>query len=139
MFDSWEYQIAANTSEANRVTHPCKISPGIIRDVRVFFPLGCNGLARCRVFKGQAPIAPQSSGSYITGDGLDVGATDIYEPTEGNMPELTWEIWNVDDTYAHTLTLKAAWVTEEELMVERGLLAAILNRIDALVRALGGG
>lgn len=138
MFDSWETTVPKNTAEANRAILECPISPGILRDVRVYFPLGCVGLAKARVALGEAPILPRSKGNHVSGDGLDVGATDIYEPTEGNLPVLIWEVWNDDAANDHTLQLKAAWVTEEEMATEQALLAGILNGITALLRALGG-
>ena len=60
------------------------------------------------------------------GGGLQAGRTtytgDIVEPTKGNEPKLVWELWNLDDTYHHTLTLSCAWVSQEEAEVQKQLM-----------------
>ena len=138
MFDFWEYTVPKNTAETALIRRECKISPGILTDVRVYFPRGVKSVAKARVYIGEKPVLPRSAKSYVTGDGADVGARDIFEPITGNRPVLTWDVWNTSTKYDHTLQLYATWITEEELMIERGLLAAMLNRLDAIARALGG-
>jgi len=38
----------------------------------------------------------------------------VYETIKGNRPVLDWVLWNVDDTYPHTLWLGAEWISEDE-------------------------
>ena len=139
MYDSWEYTIPANTSEADRVRVPCKISPGTLTELVFHFPTGCHRLARCRVLIGEKPVAPRSSASYVAGNMWPIIIPDMHEAITGNRPVLNWEIWNVDEEMDHTIALDATWTAEEELQAERSLLALIAQRIDALVRALTGG
>jgi len=138
MFDFWEYTVPKNTAETALIRRECKISPGILTDIRVYFPLGVNSVAKARVYIGEKPVLPRSAKSYVTGDGADVGAIDIFEPITGNRPILNWDVWNTSTKNDHTLQLKATWVTEEEMAADRALLAAMLNRLDSINRALGG-
>ena len=138
MFDFWEYTVPKNTPETALIRRECKISPGILTDIRVYFPLGVNSVAKARVYIGAKPVLPRSAASYVTGDGADVGAIDIFEPITGNLPVLNWDVWNPSTEHDHTLQLKATWVTEEEMAADRALLAAMLNRLDSINRALGG-
>ena len=138
MFDFWEYTVLKNTAESDAISVECPISPGIVTMAKVYFPLGVAGVAKARVYIGAQPLVPRSSGSYVTGDGAYVGPDNVFEPTEGNLPVLVWEVWNESTKYPHTLQLLATWVTEEEMAADRGLLAAMLNRLDSINRALGG-
>jgi len=138
MFDFWDYTVPKNTAESALKTVNCHISPGILTDVRVYFPLGCAGVPKCRVRIGERPILPRSKGKYVTGDGADVVALDIFEPTEGQLPYLKWELWNPSTGHDHTLYLKATWITTDEMAIERELLAAMLNRLDLIAMKLTG-
>ena len=136
MFDAWDYTIPASTSEANRIRVSCPISLGLLVELDVDFPSGCFGLARCRVFLGEKPVFPRSSSSHIKGDNNTVRSEYIAERVKGNLPRLTWEVWNLDVTYSHMLTLKAHWITEEELETQISLLNGMLARLDLIARAL---
>jgi len=139
VYEHVTYTIAANTAEADRTTEELKISPGILKDLSVYFPAGCHSLARCRISIGETPVAPRSQGGYITGNGGWLPIDDIYEPITGNRPVLKIELWNLDEEYDHTIHVTAKWLTEEETQAERTLLAAIHERIDKLVRSMTGG
>ena len=139
MFDRWEYTILANTTEANRIPQECKISAGILQNVKIFFPLGTFGLARCRVRLGEKPILPRSHAGYVTGNGTWSEALNQGESTKENLPVLRWELWNLDDTNPHTLAMEASWIAEEEGLAERSLLARMVESLDGLRRSLTGG
>jgi len=114
MFDRWEYTIPADTSEANKKKRECKISTGVLTGMWMFFPAGCHGLARSRVILGSKPIMPRSPGHYVAADDMAIVLSQVNEPIKGNLPFLSWECWNVDDTYPHTLWLGAEWSSEDE-------------------------
>ena len=122
MFEQWQYEIGENTAASDFITQECKISPGTIKRMYVYFPYGVEYLARCRVLLGAKPILPRSKAGYITSNGLPVDTGEITEPTKGNEPTLKWELWNLDDLYHHTLTLSCAWVSEEEAEVQKRLM-----------------
>ena len=114
MFEQWEYTIDENTLEVDREKETCKISIGILTDLFVFFPAGCHGLARCRVFLGEKPVAPRSAKLFIAGDDGPIDVRGLVEPIRPNLPVLNWELWNLDQTYPHTLWLGATWTPLEE-------------------------
>lgn len=122
MFEQWHYTIPANTSADDFITVELKISIGVIKRLMVYFPYGCEFLARCRVLLGAKPLLPRSRAGYVTGNGSLIDVGEITEPTKGNNPELVWELWNLDETYNHTLTLTCSWVSEEEAEVQKELL-----------------
>ena len=122
MFEQWQYEIGENTAASDFITQNCKISTGTIKRLSVYFPFGVEYLARCRVLLGSSPLLPRSKAGYITSNGTAIDTGDIVEPTKGNEPKLVWELWNLDDTYHHTLTLSCAWVSEEEAEVQKRLM-----------------
>lgn len=139
MFEQFEYTIPANTSLANRAKQELKISIGILTDLFIFFPAGCHGLARCRVFLGEKPVAPRTPSSYVAGDDGPVNVNSLLEPIKPNLPVLNWELWNLDDTYTHTLWLGATWtpLTESELkqiLLELKTMNLNLLQIPQLLR-----
>lgn len=123
MFDRWEARIEADTAEKDADLVVCKISPGILTDLIVYMPAGCQYLARCRVKIGQRPLWPRSPGKSIALEDMPLSLSGLAEPIKGELPELNWEVWNLDDTNPHTIWLGAQWLTEEEQYQKRTLLA----------------
>jgi len=114
VFDRWEYTIPKETAETALIVQQCRISPGTLTGLWLFFPAGCHGLARSRVLLGLKPIMPRSAGNCVAADDMAIVLSQVNEPIKGNLPFLRWELWNVDDTYPHTLWLGAEWISEDE-------------------------
>jgi len=136
VFEQWQYNITADTAEADLKRVRLKISSGYITKVSVYFPFGCEHLARCRVFLGLSPLLPRSSKGDIRGNGVLIDTGDIQEPTKGQTPTLTWELWNLDETFAHELTLNVTWLStlpEESIILEvQNLTKYVRNFIKLL-------
>lgn len=141
MFDQWHYTIPANTAETSKKTVYLSISTGIVTKVGVYFPFGCENLARCRVFLGNRPILPRSSRRYMHGNGVLIDTGDIKEPTRGQRLKIRWELWNIDDTFPHEITLNMTWLAslpEESIVLEvKTLTDAVRNFIKLLTGAAG--
>lgn len=114
MNDRWQYTIPANTAEISKVTEKLKITTGTLTKLIIYFPAGCQGLARCRVKLGLKPVAPKTITNYLAGDDMPIVLDNLDVSIKGNLPELNWELWNVDETYPHTLWLLAEWISEDE-------------------------
>jgi hypothetical protein len=125
VYDTWGYQIPANTPEDESIKVEIKISLGIITDVYMGFPAGCASydlptqftyrLARARLWFGASPILPRSASEFIAADDFVVHAGPVNFPVLQGESTLTWELWNLDDTYPHELWLGINWLTQEEL------------------------
>lgn len=113
MFDRWENTIPANTAMKDAELVECKISPGILTDLLIYFPRGCQNLARCRVLLGQKSIAPRSPGNFVAGEDMPIELRNINERAVEDIPVLNWYCWNLDDTYEHTIWLAAQWMSED--------------------------
>lgn len=136
MFDRWEYTITANTSEALRKKVECKISPGTLTDLVVYFPPGCHGMVKCRVFLGEKPVAPRSAARYLAADGFAIELHNINELISENLPVLTWEIWSPDTAYPHALWMSAEWISAEESYEKQTV--SILKEFTKTLRRLIG-
>lgn len=114
MFDRWEYTIPANTAEADAVRVTCPITKGFLKSINIYFPPGCWGLARCRIFVGQRPIVPRSSANFIAADSALIPIRYLNEPVQDDIPVLNWDVWNLDQAYPHTIWMSAEWLSEEK-------------------------
>jgi hypothetical protein len=119
-------EIPANTPAAAPVKLTWPLSRGVITRMTVFFPPGCAGLARIRIFRGHTQTWPLDLGEWIKGDGQEVLVESYYELTAYPY-ELNVEGINLDDTYPHTPVLRCIIVPEEV-----GNLARVLGRIAGL-------
>jgi len=138
MFEQWQYTITALTAEADLVRRELAVSKGILKRLDVLFPFGCEFYARSRVFIGSKPILPRSSKGYATGNGFPVSTGDIFESMLDDIPILTWEVWNEDEKYDHTLTLSATWIAEEEQEALKAELRKQTSYLKEIADALGG-
>ena len=139
MYEQWEYEIPAGTSEEDRKTVELKISLGIITDIYVGFASGCGVydtvsghsyyLARCRVMHNLLPIAPRSGKAFLAADDFVITIREVNYKILTGEATLTWELWNLDDTYPHKLWIGVNWKTKE--LYEEEL--AQLNQIRELL------
>lgn len=138
MFDEWSYTIPANTAETNRIIQNLPISTGVITKVTLYFPFGCENLAYCRVFMGNRPILPRSSRRVMKGNGVLIDTGDIRESTLGQRPRIRWELWNLDETFTHELTLNITWLSslpENSIVAE---VKALTGSVRDFVKLLTG-
>jgi hypothetical protein len=135
MFDRWEQTVPAGTSEEERLRVECKISPGLLTDLVVYFPPGCHRLVRSRVFLGEKPVAPRSAKGWLAADGYAVELHRIYELISENRPVLLWELWAPDTEWPHTLWMSAEWISAEVPAEERAV--ALLEDLSSAARRMG--
>ena len=114
MFDRWQETIDASTSEADAEKVECKVSPGMLTEIGIYFPMGCANLARSRVFIGEKPVMPRSAKNFVGGNGQLIQALNLHELITPNIPSLNWYVWNLDDFYNHELWMYANWISDEE-------------------------
>mgnify|MGYP001611554353 FL=1 len=97
--------VPANTTERAPVTRELHVSNGLIYDGAVQFPIGCFGLARCRLEHHSFGSLPTNRESYYSSDGylVPIGAP-IMLDAEPYIIRAT--CWNEDDTYQHVVTIR---------------------------------
>lgn len=112
----WHYEVAANTAEADKIQVVVEPGGEILRKVEVFMPPGCSELARCQVFQGGFQVLPGNPGGYVATDSERVVADLHYDMAQNKGPWY-WYVWNLDDTYAHGLTLAMTTFERTQLLL----------------------
>ena len=121
----------ANTSAAAPTEVLARLNKGVITQVGVQIPNGCMGLARAQVWRADHQLWPTTPGAYFKGDGAVIQWPEDYELADEPL-SLRLRVWNLDDTYAHTLTFRFATITLQAAEEGRGI-PAILKRLAGLL------
>jgi hypothetical protein len=105
----WEYTltIPANTPASAPVESDVNLSPGTIVRVDVQFPRGCVGLVHVKIWKEEHQVWPVNVDGNIASEGQTVSWPEDYDVTDEPFT-LTLRGWNLDDTFAHTITFRFA-------------------------------
>jgi len=104
MYYEWDWTIPANTPEDAPIEKIVKLKPGILTEIRIFYPPGCQGLAKVRIFDGTHRLRPLNPEGWIK---TDAGAViiPVWLLMEIDPYELRFELANVDGLWDHTLTV----------------------------------
>jgi len=90
--------VAALTQEEESKSVP---ATGIVKQIVVHFPPGCNSLVEVKVFHGSKQILPEKGGIALDDATVPFGAN---EPVKvGDIIKVVWI--NHDDTYEHTISV----------------------------------
>ena len=112
--------ITINTAEIDKNKLLCKLTQGIITQVILHFPAGCDGLARCQLYRGDYQIFPISPGSYFALDDITL-PLNVFYPLDTKPYEMNWHTWNIDDTHNHTLQVYLVVLPPELVLPLSGL------------------
>ena len=107
MFYSFDLVIPANTPAAAPLALDVDLAGGLVHHVELQFPRGCVGLVHVRVFHLSHQVYPANPGGDIAGDGSLIGWGEELE-LRGELTTLRLQGWNLDDTFAHTVTFRFA-------------------------------
>jgi len=115
MLYSKHLTIAKEITEAAPTRSSFKISKGIIYHAWVIFPAGCAGLVYTKLQDGAHPVVPSTAGMNLSGDGIQITGKEFYE-IETAPTVLSVYSWNLDDTYAHTITWRLYVLPKDVLL-----------------------
>lgn len=107
MLYEFDLTIPANTTEASPTELEAVMSVGTIHQVEVQIPLGCKGLTHVQVLRELHQLWPSNPESNVKGDNALIRWREDYDLNETPF-SLTLRGWNVDDSYAHTITFRFA-------------------------------
>ena len=131
-----EYTIPANTAHNSAILRPFALTKGVITKLFIHFPHGCHSLARCQFLEGAYQIFPTSTGSFFADDGYTLPVDEFYI-LDKFPTSLSWKLWNLDDTYSHTLRATIV-VLPLEVVIPLYGLSEVMNVIKAQQDALYG-
>jgi len=122
--------LAGKTEETlTRLTF--KINQGIIYRAWLVFPSGCSGLVKIRVYHEEHPIIPENKTDYVKGNDY-VFEIPIYLEVEDEPYTVTFEGWNEDETYNHTITLMLL-VLPKSFVLPVGATEGIMESLKSLI------
>lgn len=131
MLYEFDVTAPANTPATAPTEVLARLNKGVITRVSIQIPQGCMGLARAQIWRGGHQLWPIPPGSYFKGDGAFIDWPEDYELTDEPLV-LRLRVWNIDDTYSHTLTFRFATITLQAAEEARGI-PRILKRLAGLL------
>lgn len=124
--------VPANTSQRAPVTAVATLTPGVIRQVWLYFPWGCANLVSVAILHGLTQVWPSSPDVGYSANDLAIQFAENYE-LPVNEHELTLVGWSTDDTFSHTVIFR---FTIESLAAARQQ-GRILDFLERFRQAVG--
>ncbi len=133
MLYEFDLTIPANTPASAPVSILASLAPGRVSQVSVTFPAGCIGLVHAYIVRSMHQVWPTNPGEQIKGDGQSVTWPEDYNLDDDPFT-FTCYGYNLDDTYAHTLTFRFALLGGAPRAVTPQT-TTLLDRLRELIRA----
>jgi hypothetical protein len=133
---TFHHTVSANTSYENAEEEVLKLAPGVLTHAIVTYPAGHQFLARSQVLDGLLNVIPGTEGEYLTGE----DATDtipIFYSLGVSPHELTWKLWNLDDTYDHQFVMKLI-ILPDEIASNVRAMEKLTDEVQQVRRILTG-
>jgi hypothetical protein len=105
------------------------IISGVIHNVIIDFPAGCQYLTHVRIARGVFSIWPRNQGKFYAFDNFQLSIRDSWI-LEGGESEIVLEGYNEDDTHDHTIRV-VLQVTDPVLYFAQ---LGLLERMDSFIR-----
>lgn len=123
--------IPANTAASSPTQEELKLTDGVITRVEVEFPAGCAGLAHSYARLGVHQVFPTNPDGDLCSDDHVIAWSD-YEDMGAEPRELVICGWNLDETYAHTVTWRIE-LTNRSIAERLGSADTLIERIARLL------
>jgi hypothetical protein len=124
MFYEYRLTVPANTPASAPLTLAVKLSPGRIIAMAVQIPLGCRGFVNAQIWQSLEVQWPSNPDSSISGDGVVVEWQESFD-LDPTAPNLVLAAWNLDDSYAHTVTFRINVLAQSVIEQQNAALAAL--------------
>ncbi len=104
-FYEFDVTSPANTPASAPAEVLARIQKGLISQWEVQIPRGVQGLTGAFIRRGDHQLVPANPNSYIKGDDAVIRWDDHYLLDDEPLT-LRLFVWNIDDTYPHTITFR---------------------------------
>jgi len=129
----------ADAEKRHPRTRPLKVRkglrPGRIKGIDVGFPAGCQGLVGAQVYLRETILAPTDPGEWIHGNG-QMWHWELDWPVYGAGNYIGIKVYNDDDTYEHTVSVKIDLLPHPEMPRIETLLEQILSVLMGIRRIM---
>jgi len=96
--------VTKGTTEATAIELEAKLTVGMIEEVKVFFPPGCLGYVKCKLYHFEHQILPSHPQGYISGDDYVFVFPMDYE-IKSPPAKIMVRAWNTAEVYDHTIMI----------------------------------
>ncbi len=104
---------AANTTAASPKKTVVTVTEGIVYHLKLYFPPGPSGLLHVQIFDATYQVFPTTLGESFVGDNQRFDF-DVLYPKDDQPFQLAVVTWNLDDTYAHEVSVWLAMESADE-------------------------
>ncbi len=118
-------------TEADITREHFNINKGWIYRAWLIFPPGCAGLVKVRIEHKGHPIIPVNKSDYVKADGY-VFELPMFHEVKAEPYRITFEGWNEDDTFDHTITLMLL-VLPKNFILPVGATEGIMESLSNLI------
>ena len=117
----YSYKFPINGSKSNRKETKLDLVTGVVHDVVLDFPAGCQYLTHVRIMRGSFSIWPRNQAAYYAYEDFQLHIRDKWILT-GGARTLLLDGWNQDDTEEHTIRVSLTVTEPEVYFAQMGLL-----------------
>lgn len=118
-FYAVEYPVNGSLQELTSLK--IKLPAGVLTEVVIDFPEGCQYLTHVRVVRGVMSIFPRNQGAFYTYNGYTHTINDVWILEKG-AESLILEGYNLDETYPHRIRYAFNVVDSEIYFASLGML-----------------
>jgi len=131
MFYDFAITVPPNTPREKPIKQEMKLTKGVIHRIEVQFPIGCAGLVHVRLYHNEAVFLPTNPEGSFASDGYVIPIDEHFE-LKTEPYTLIARLWNEDDTYEHTITLRIG-ILPKEVLAPLAPLVAKFRRFFRLI------
>jgi hypothetical protein len=133
---SFAETVPKDTQFKDAISKTLKLCPGVWTDAIIRFHAGAMSLARFQVLDGLLNVIPGREDEYYSGEDATEQIPVWHELTKEPF-ELTWKLWNVDDTNEHEILLKVV-VLPQEIASNLKAISSLTDEVRKLQKILTG-
>lgn len=133
---AWSITVLAGTSDEEPKEELLPLHQGVITRIECFFPPGCCGEVKIRLFRGpKFQIFPLNKDGYVTGDGEPVGFN-YYLDVSDRPRELIFQGSSPNCSHNHTIMVRITVLPKfvASMLGVIQLLTALLQRMGVIPR-----
>lgn len=124
----------ANTAASSPLKTVYTVTEGIVYHLEVVFPPGPSGLLHVQIFDASYQVFPTTLGESFVGDNYAYDLDVLYAKDDKPF-QFTVVTWNLDDTYAHEVSVFLSMETSDEfkarylpMIQTSGMVAALSSQ-----------
>lgn len=112
------------------------LGSGILRNVEIHFPVGCNGCVRCCVLNDAVQLLPVNQDGFYSLDGEAIKANLWYDLV-ANTNRLYFVCWSVDAGYNHRISvlLDVKEDNEPDMVIIQSKVVELMDHIISLIKS----